>query len=145
VGIYAGYYNLVTERWMATSPIKVSVAIVGRTAEQALAGVTMPPNIQGEVSEEASANETATGEVASPSFFQRFPFLDPLLKEPLTQTAIGLDFAKASLLGKIWRVLQSRVGNHKNMGDYPAVYVSIVRIGCWRNREAGGWIEAKEV
>jgi uncharacterized membrane protein len=109
VGIYAGYYNLVTERWMATSPIKVSVAIVGRTAEQALAGVTMPPNIQGEVSEEASANETATGEVASPSFFQRFPFLDPLLKEPLTQTAIGLDFAKASLLGKIWRVLQYMV------------------------------------
>lgn len=42
----------------------------------------------------------------APSFFQRYSFLDPLHKEPLAQTAIGLDFGKASALGKIWRVLQ---------------------------------------
>jgi uncharacterized membrane protein len=33
-------------------------------------------------------------------------FLNPSTKEPLVQTAIGLDFTKASALGKVWRVLQ---------------------------------------
>jgi uncharacterized membrane protein len=33
-------------------------------------------------------------------------YLDPRYKEPLVQTAIGLDFPLASLGGKIWRILQ---------------------------------------
>lgn len=32
--------------------------------------------------------------------------LDPLTKEPLTQTALGLDFSLASPGGKVWRILQ---------------------------------------
>jgi len=36
----------------------------------------------------------------------RFSFLNPLAREPLAQTAIGLDFAIASLWGKIWRLFQ---------------------------------------
>jgi uncharacterized membrane protein len=33
-------------------------------------------------------------------------WLDPFTKEPLTQTGLGLDFAWASILGKIWRIFQ---------------------------------------
>jgi uncharacterized membrane protein len=35
-----------------------------------------------------------------------FVFLDPHNKEPLVQTAVGLDFPLASLGGKLWRILQ---------------------------------------
>lgn len=42
----------------------------------------------------------------SPTIMERFPFIDPLQKEPIVRTAIGLDFAKASTFGKVWRVLQ---------------------------------------
>lgn len=36
----------------------------------------------------------------------RFLWLNPLSKEPLTQTALGLDFAWASVGGKVWRIFQ---------------------------------------
>jgi uncharacterized membrane protein len=35
-----------------------------------------------------------------------FGFLNPLTKEPLAQTALGLDFPSASLGGKVWRIFQ---------------------------------------
>jgi uncharacterized membrane protein len=38
-----------------------------------------------------------------------FTYLNPQTKEPLTQTALGLDFAIASPTGKVWRVLQYMV------------------------------------
>jgi uncharacterized membrane protein len=48
--------------------------------------------------------------VELPSWIQsitaRFPMLDPLTKEPLAQTALGLDFPLASLGGKAWRIFQ---------------------------------------
>jgi uncharacterized membrane protein len=48
--------------------------------------------------------------VELPGFIQgiinRFPFIDPFVREPLAQTAIGLDFTAASLGGKIWRIFQ---------------------------------------
>ncbi|MBN2463318.1 MAG: DUF2206 domain-containing protein [Dehalococcoidia bacterium] len=40
------------------------------------------------------------------SLITRFPMLNPLRREPLVQTALGLDFAIASLGGKIWRIFQ---------------------------------------
>jgi uncharacterized membrane protein len=40
------------------------------------------------------------------SIIARFPILDPLAKEPLAQTALGLDFPLASLGGKAWRIFQ---------------------------------------
>lgn len=49
----------------------------------------------------------------TPGFVQqitaRFPFLNPITKEPLTQTALGLDFAWASTGGKVWRIFQCLV------------------------------------
>ena len=39
-------------------------------------------------------------------FLEQFPFLNPISREPIMQTAIGLDFARSTVLGKIWRVLQ---------------------------------------
>jgi uncharacterized membrane protein len=48
-----------------------------------------------------------------PGFIQnitaRFPFLNPLTKEPLSQTALGLDFPWASTGGKVWRIFQCLV------------------------------------
>ena len=45
-----------------------------------------------------------------PAFVQaiivNLPMLNPLVKEPLVQTALGLDFAAASAGGKIWRIFQ---------------------------------------
>lgn len=35
-----------------------------------------------------------------------FGFMDPRSKEPLVQTAVGLDFPLASIIGKLWRILQ---------------------------------------
>jgi len=35
-----------------------------------------------------------------------FEFMDPHSKEPLVQTAVGLDFPLASISGKLWRILQ---------------------------------------
>ncbi|MBM4447430.1 MAG: DUF2206 domain-containing protein [Chloroflexi bacterium] len=45
-----------------------------------------------------------------PGFVQnlttRFPMLNPLAREPLVQTALGLDFIWASPGGKVWRIFQ---------------------------------------
>jgi len=38
--------------------------------------------------------------------FEGFQFLNQTTKEPLTQTALGLDFGLASIGGKIWRIFQ---------------------------------------
>jgi len=43
---------------------------------------------------------------SSTGFFAKYPILNVYIREPLLQTAIGLDFGKVSVLGKIWRVLQ---------------------------------------
>ena len=45
-------------------------------------------------------------EIASETVSGRFLWLNPLTKEPLTQTALGLDFAWASVGGKVWRIFQ---------------------------------------
>lgn len=93
IGIYYGYYYRVNSGQMVTS-LTIPAMIVGETMN--------PGSTQ--LSEPISDNETQI--VTSKSFFERFPFLNPFFKEPLAQTAIGLDYSKASILGKIWRVLQ---------------------------------------
>jgi uncharacterized membrane protein len=66
--------------------------IVRVTAEQIIQGITTPPALE------------------LPGFIQeiiaRFPFLNPLVREPLAQTALGIDFPLASTGGKVWRIFQ---------------------------------------
>jgi uncharacterized membrane protein len=52
-----------------------------------------------------SGPQTASG-IASETVSGRFWWLNPLSKESLTQTALGLDFAWASVVGKVWRIFQ---------------------------------------
>ena len=53
---------------------------------------------------------TELPEIKLPGFVQnlitRVPMLSPLAREPLAQTALGLDFAAASPGGKLWRIFQ---------------------------------------
>ncbi len=133
IGIYAGYYGWVNNGWMIKSPT-IPITIVTNTAKQVMGNVDKVRESE-KVSVNTSdgmTEEMATGSVRDkegnglvaeevltavgtdvpmvgsvvPAFFQRLPFLDPFTKEPLAQTAIGLDFGKASALGKVWRVLQ---------------------------------------
>ncbi|MEE9400198.1 MAG: DUF2206 domain-containing protein, partial [Dehalococcoidales bacterium] len=76
-----------------------------------------------------------------PAFVQgiinRFSFLDPLSKEPLTQTALGLDFASASPGGKVWRIFQYLIElcllvgfirfifRPGRLGEFKAEYISL--------------------
>jgi uncharacterized membrane protein len=57
---------------------------------------------------EIPPTETPTVEVPGliQNIIARFPFLNPLAKEPLAQTALGLDFTLGSLGGKVWRIFQ---------------------------------------
>ena len=86
-----GYYNVVASG-AARGGIFVATSVGQSTVEQLVHGVTTPP-----------ATEL-------PGFIQnitaRFPSLNPLTKEPLTQTALGLDFPLASPGGKVWRIFQ---------------------------------------
>ena len=90
----------------------VATNIAQSTTEQVTHGITTPPTETPPT--ETPPTETPPTEtpptVKLPSFIQnitaRFPMLDPLLKEPLTQTALGLDFPLASPGGKAWRIFQ---------------------------------------
>ena len=89
---------------------------------------------------------TITLPVEPPVFIQnlisRFPFLNPLSKEPLVQTAIGLDFPVASPGGKIWRILQYLVElclvvgffrlifRPATLGKLKAEYISLVIVSA---------------
>ena len=86
LGVYAGWYGWVYGGVLKASGTEITGEILGNTVESARSGI-----------QEAEVTR---------SFLDRFPFLDPFTKEPLVQTAIGLDFGKASALGKVWRVLQ---------------------------------------
>jgi len=77
-----------------------------------------------------------------PAFVQKitvgFPKLDPLAREPLAQTALGLDFAAASVGGKVWRIFQYLVQfclivgfirlvfRPAKLGNFKAEYISLV-------------------
>ncbi|MDH5695328.1 MAG: DUF2206 domain-containing protein, partial [Dehalococcoidia bacterium] len=85
----------------------VATGIAERAGEQVTHGITTSPVTETPPAETTPA-ETPTVEL--PGFIQnitaRFPFLDPLAREPLAQTALGLDFPLASPGGKIWRIFQ---------------------------------------
>jgi len=90
-----GYYNFAASGKGLTGTY-VATDIAESTVEQLIGGITTPG--------------ITTPVVELPGFIQnilaRFPFLNPLTKEPLTQTALGLDFPSASLGGKVWRIFQ---------------------------------------
>ena len=96
---------------------RVFGGITHRAAEQVIHGVTTPPAETPPAETpppETPPPETPPAEIPPavelPGFIQnitaRFPFLNPLAKEPLTQTALGLDFPSASPGGKVWRIFQ---------------------------------------
>jgi uncharacterized membrane protein len=86
--------------------------IVHETAEQTIHGITTPPAETPPA--ETPPAETPPAEtppaLEMPGFIQkitaRFGFLSPLSKEPLSQTALGIDFPLASTGGKVWRIFQ---------------------------------------
>jgi uncharacterized membrane protein len=118
---YVGYYSNVNGKlsmWASSIPS----TIVERTVSEAQASTTDTPmdSITGVISISGDADNFTVSdipkdaylqkqekvEIQMPSFFKRFPFLNPFWREPLVQTAIGLDFGRASIYGKIWRVFQ---------------------------------------
>jgi uncharacterized membrane protein len=114
------YYGVTSERLAGP---RIFGGIVSVTAEQTIQGITTPPAIE------------------MPGFVQeitaRFPFLSPLSKEPLSQTALGIDFTLASLGGKVWRVFQYLVElclivgffrlifRPRALGEFKAEYLSL--------------------
>ena len=107
------YYNVVASG-AGSSGTQVAAGIARVTSEQVIKGITMPPPVLPPTTGEPSTGEPSTepseAAIKRPGFVQdlliRFPFLNPLSKEPLTQTALGLDFPTASPGGKVWRILQ---------------------------------------
>lgn len=101
-----GYYGVVASG-TALSGTYLAIGTVESTGEQITHGITTPPT-------ETPPAETPPTEtpptVQLPGWIQgiiaRFPFLSPLTKESLTQTALGLDFPLASAGRKVWRIFQ---------------------------------------
>ncbi len=105
---YIGYYSWVNRGELIVIGT-IPMQIVEGTVKQAVVGIEMEdaPVTDTPVGTPSVDTPTAdTPAVDKITLIERFPFLNPFFKEPLTQTALGLDFAKASVLGKIWRVLQ---------------------------------------
>ena len=120
------YYSVVASGSALTGS-RVAANIVRDTTEQIVHGITTPPAEippaeippaeippaeipPAEIPPaEIPPAETPTM-VELPGFIQniiaRFPMLNLLAKEPLTQTALGLDFPLASPGGKAWRIFQ---------------------------------------
>jgi uncharacterized membrane protein len=83
-------------------------------------------------------------QIELPGFVQilitKFPMLNPLAKESLTQTALGLDFASASPGGKVWRIFQYLVQicliigfmrlvfRPATLGKFKAEYLSLIMV-----------------
>ena len=130
--IFMFVYYGVTASGAGLSGSRVATNIAQGTTEQIIHGITTPPTETPPAETpptetppaetpptetppaETPPTETPPAEtpamVELPSFIQnitaRFPMLNPLFKEPLTQTALGLDFPLASLGGKAWRIFQ---------------------------------------
>ena len=77
---------------------------------QTIGGFNVLTNILKSTAQQIGTPPPTPTTVELPGFIlniiDRFPFLNPLARESLAQTAIGLDFAIASPWGKIWRVFQ---------------------------------------
>lgn len=104
---YLGFYGWV-DKGEVLPIASIPFGIAGATIQQWVSGVS-----QGELPAQEDPPESIKSD-DMPSFeqtplekiFNRFPYLNPLVREPLLQTAIGLDFGRASIYGKIWRILQ---------------------------------------
>jgi uncharacterized membrane protein len=95
------YYGVVASGVSSQGFVVVS-SIAEQTGEQVIQGITTPPTGT------PPTGTPPTLELPGPiqNITARFPFLDPLAKEPLVQTALGFDFAFASTGGKVWRIFQ---------------------------------------
>ncbi|MBC8276536.1 MAG: DUF2206 domain-containing protein, partial [Chloroflexi bacterium] len=140
-----GYYSVVTSG-VALGGSQVAVLIAKGTTEQIVQGITTPPAETPPA--ETPPAETPPAEtpamVELPGFIQnittRFPMLNPLFKEPLTQTALGLDFPLASSGGKVWRIFQYLVElclivgffrlifRPGKLGKFKAEYISLIMV-----------------
>jgi len=156
------YYSVVASG-AALSGTHIAIDITRGTTEQVVHGITTPPAETPPAETppaetppaetppaETPPTETPPAEtpptetpptVELPNFIQnitaRFPMLNPLLKEPLTQSALGLDFPLASLGGKAWRIFQYLVElclivgfirlifRPKRLGEFKAEYLSL--------------------
>jgi uncharacterized membrane protein len=151
-----GYYSVVASG-AALSGSRVAANIVQSTTEQIAQGITTPPPSGTPPAEMPSSemppsemppSETLPPEkptkVELPGFVQdiiaRFPMLNPLRKEPLVQTALGLDFPLASPGGKVWRIFQYLVElclvigffrlifRPRRLGKLKAEYISLTMV-----------------
>jgi uncharacterized membrane protein len=97
IGIYAGYYNIVGQgEVIAMSSVPTDI-------------LTNTVNGAGNPIDKNSKSGDAvsyTDELEIPEFIENHAFLNPFWREPLLKTAIGLDYTRASALGKVWRILQ---------------------------------------
>ncbi len=127
VGIFLlltiGYYASVGSR-VPLGALYLLVDILAGTGKQIVQGITKPATL---VELPILIKDITT----------RFPFLDPMTKEPLSQTALGLDFPIASPGGKVWRIFQYLVQlcliigffrlifRPKALGEIKAEYLSL--------------------
>jgi uncharacterized membrane protein len=107
--------------------------IAGQTVEQTIKGFATPPG-----------GIPSTPEMAGfiQGIIARFPFLNPLVREPLAQTALGIDFSLASLGGKVWRVFQYLVElclivgffrlifRPRALGNFKSEYISLTIVSA---------------
>jgi uncharacterized membrane protein len=96
------YYAVVASGRPSSGPLVVT-NIIETAGQELITGVTTDKDITPGI-------PLSTPSAELPGFVQdiiaRFPSLSPFTKEPLVQTALGLDFASVSSGGKIWRILQ---------------------------------------
>ena len=137
-----GYYSVVASG-SALGGSRVATNIAQGTMEQVIHGITTPPPTETPPVETPPV-ETPPPAVELPSFIKsiiaRFPMLNPLTKEPLTQTALGLDFPLASPGGKAWRIFQYLVElclvigfirlifRPRRLGEFKAEYLSLTLV-----------------
>jgi uncharacterized membrane protein len=102
----------------------------------------MGPRIFGDIASQ-TVEQTVQGFTTLPAGVPAaFPFLNPLSKEPLAQTALGIDFPLASLGGKVWRVFQYLIElclivgffrlifRPRALGKFKAEYISLTIVSA---------------
>ncbi len=138
-----GYYSVVASG-TALGGSQVAVLIAQDATTGIIHGIATPPTKTPPA--ETPPTETPTM-VELPGFIQnitaRFPMLNPFFKEPLTQTALGLDFPLASPGGKVWRIFQYLVElclivgfirlifRPEKLGKFKAEYISLTIVSIF--------------
>jgi len=102
VGLFFSYYN-----WAGDGTLLEMSTIPVQALEQTATQARIPPSdVEPKVPVTTNLDVSGIETEELPELVKNYPFLNPLWREPLLQTAIGLDFTRASVLGKVWRVFQ---------------------------------------